>query len=131
MESCHHMAQCEPFLFMPNVTLLRCHVASPYIAMCHPTPHASKNVKSRPPRNQTKFDVVTKFREIISTEKSVSSSEVYKNFGFLPKLRFYPFLRKLDFLGVSHLSKQAIRVLYAFKEKKTSKQESIKSFINF
>ena len=71
-----HVAQCEPFLFMPSVTLLRCHVASPYLAMCHPTSHASKNVKSRPPHNPTKFDVVAKFRETISTDKSVSSSEI-------------------------------------------------------
>ena len=71
-----HVAQCEPFIFMPSVTLLRCHVASPYLAMCHPTPHASKNVKSRPPQNSTKFDVVAKFRETISIEKSVSSSEI-------------------------------------------------------
>ena len=75
---------CEPLLFMPSVTLLwcqvspflRCHVASPYLAMCHPTPHVSKNVKSRPPQNSTKFNVVAKFRETISTEKSVSSSEI-------------------------------------------------------
>ena len=43
---------------------------------CDTTPHASKNVKSRPPRNPTKFDVVARFRETISTEKSVSSSEI-------------------------------------------------------
>ena len=71
-----HVAQCEPFLFMPSVTLLRCHVASPNLAMCHPTPHASKNVKSRPPQNLTKFDMVAKFRETISTEKFVSSFEI-------------------------------------------------------
>ena len=98
-----HVAQCEPFLFMPSVTHLGCHVASPNLAMCHPTPHASKNVKSRPPRNPTKFDVIAKLRETISTEKSVPSFEFYKNFGFLPKLGFYPFLRKLDFLGVSQV----------------------------
>ena len=78
-------------------------MASPNLAMCHPTPHASKNVKSRPSRNLTKFDVVAKFRETISTKKSVSSSEIKKNFGFLSKLQFYPFLRKLDFLGVSQI----------------------------
>ena len=71
-----HMANCESFLFMPSVTLLRCLVASLYLAMCHPTPHASKNVKSRPPRNPMKFDVVAKFRETISTKKSVSLSEI-------------------------------------------------------
>ena len=71
-----HMANCEPFLFMPSVTLLRCHVSSPYLAMWHPTPHVSKSMKSRPPRNSTKSDVVAKFRETISTEKSVSSSEI-------------------------------------------------------
>ena len=69
-------ANCEPFLFVPSVTLLWCHVASPNISMCHPTPHASKNVKSRPPRNPTKFDMVAKFRERISTKKSVSSSKI-------------------------------------------------------
>ena len=71
-----HVAQSEPFLFMPSVTILRCHVASPNLVMCHPTPHASKNVKSRPPRNSTKFDVVANFRETISMEKSVSSSKI-------------------------------------------------------
>ena len=76
-----HMANCEPFIqvdhmALPSVTLLGCHVASPNLAMCHPTPHASKNVKSRPPQNPTKFDVVAKFLETISMEKSVSSSEV-------------------------------------------------------
>ena len=71
-----HVALCEPILFMPTATLLRCHVASPYLAMCHPTPHASKNVKSQPFRKSTKFDVVAKFRETISTEESVSSSEI-------------------------------------------------------
>ena len=98
---------CEPLLFMPSVTLLwcqvspflRCHVASPYLAMCHPTPHVSKNVKSRPLQNSTKFDVAAKFHETISTEKSVSSSEIYKNFGFLPKLQFCHSLGNLDFSG--------------------------------
>ena len=71
-----HMANCEPFLFMPSVTLLWCHVASPNLDICHPTPHASKNVKSRPPRNLSKFDKVAKFRETISTEKSVLSSDI-------------------------------------------------------
>ena len=76
-----HMAHCEPFfqvdhMALPSVTLLRCHMASPNLAMCYPTSHVSKNVKSRPPQNPTKFDVVAKFRETILTEKSVSSSEV-------------------------------------------------------
>ena len=93
MTSCTQVAHCEPWDSFPHkangepfihvdhmalesVTLLRCHVASPYLAMCHPTPHASKNVKSRPPRNLTKFDVVAQFRETISMEKLVSSSEI-------------------------------------------------------
>ena len=46
-------ANCEPFFFVPSVTLLWCHVASLNLVMCHPTPHASKNVKSRSPRNPT------------------------------------------------------------------------------
>ena len=63
-------------------------MASPNLAMCHPTPHASKNVKSRPPRNPTKFDVVAKFRATISTEKSVRHprsrkiSYFYRNYDF-------------------------------------------------
>ena len=87
-----HMTNCEPCLFMPSVTLLWCHVASPNLAMCHPTPHASKNVKSRPPRNLTKFDVVAKFRETISMEKSVSSSEIKKNSRFSAEITILPFL---------------------------------------
>ena len=75
------MANYEPFfqvdhMDLPSVTLLGCHVASPNLAMCHPTPHASQNVKSRLPHNSTKFDVVAKFRETISTKNSVSSSEI-------------------------------------------------------
>ena len=100
-DSFPHMANCEPFfqvnhMVLPSVTLLWCHMTSPYLAMCHPTPNASKNVKSRPPRNLTKFDVVAQFRETISTEKFVSSSEIYKNSGFLPKLRFCHFFEKIE-----------------------------------
>ena len=76
-----HTAHCEPFLqvdhmALPSVTLLWCHMASLYLVMCHSTPHTSKNVKSRPPRNVTKFDVVAQFRETISTEKSILSSKI-------------------------------------------------------
>ena len=46
-----HVAQCEPFLLCQVSHLLRCHVASPNLSMCHPTPHVSKNVKPRPPQN--------------------------------------------------------------------------------
>ena len=75
------MANCEPFpqvdhMALPSVTLLGFHMASPNLAMCHLTPHVSKNVKFRLPHNPTKFDVVAKSREKISTEKSVSSSEI-------------------------------------------------------
>ena len=75
-------------------------MASHNLAMCHPTSPASKNVKSLPPRNPMKFDVVTKFFETISTEKSVSSFEIYKNFDFT-EIAILPFLRKLDFIRVS------------------------------
>ena len=73
------MANCEPFfqvdhMALPSVTLLGCHVVSPNIVMCHPTPHVSKNIKSRLESNE--FDVVAKSRETISTEKSVLSSEI-------------------------------------------------------
>ena len=92
-DSFPHMANCEPFIqvdhiALPSVTLLRCHVASPYLAMCHPTPHASKNVKSRPPRNLTKFDVVAQFRETISTKslfrhlRSRKIPDFYRNYNF-------------------------------------------------
>ena len=77
-------------------------MASSHLAMCHPTPHASKNVKSRPPRNSTKFDVVGKFCETISMEMSVSSSKIYKIPDFPPKILFYPSSQNLGFSGVSH-----------------------------
>ena len=54
-------------------------------AMCYPTPDASKNVKFRMSWNPTKINRVTRFREMNSTVKSVSSSEIYKIYGFQPK----------------------------------------------
>ena len=92
-----HVDQCEPFLFMPSVTLLRCHVASPKLAMCHSTSHASKNVKSRPPWNPTKFYVVTQFRETISTEKSVSSPLDLKKFRIFTEITIFPLFEKIEF----------------------------------
>ena len=44
------------------------------------TPNVSKNVKFRMSRNSTKLDVVARFHDTIPTVKSVSSSEIYKNF---------------------------------------------------
>ena len=67
-------------------------------AMCHPT------LKFRLSRNSTKFDEVTRFRELNSTVKSVSSSEVYKIFSFQSKLPFYHFSEKLNFSRVLHFS---------------------------
>ena len=61
-------------------------MASPNLVMCHPTPHTSKNMKSRPPQNPTKFDVVAKFRETISTRspfrhpRSRKISDFYQNY---------------------------------------------------
>ena len=75
------MAHCESFfqvdhMALPSVTLLGGHVVSPNLAMCHPTPSRLKKRVIPTTRNPTKFDVVAKFREMISTEKSVSSSEI-------------------------------------------------------
>ena len=61
-----------------------------------------KMCKFRLSRNSTKFDMVAIFRETIPTVKSVLSSEIYKNFGFLPKLSFWPFFENWNFLG-SHM----------------------------
>ena len=41
-----------------------------------------KMCKFRLSRNSMKFDVVARFREMIPTVKSVSSSKIYKNSGF-------------------------------------------------
>ena len=40
------------------------------------TPSGSKNMKSRPSWNLTKFDWVIRFRETVPTVKSVLSSEI-------------------------------------------------------
>ena len=64
---------------------------------CHVSTDVSKNVKFRLSRNSTKFDKVTRFREKNSTMKSVLSPEIYKIFGFQPKLPFYHFSEKLNF----------------------------------
>ena len=45
-------------------------------AMCYPTPDALKNVKFRLSQNSKKFEWVTRFCEMNSTVKSVSSSEI-------------------------------------------------------
>ena len=95
-----HVAQCDPFLFMPSVTLLRCHVASPNLAMCHPTPHASTNVKSRPPRNSTKFDVVAKFlRDYFNGEVCFVIRDL-ENFRILNRNYYFTLFEKnWNFLG--------------------------------
>ena len=46
-----------------------------------------------------KFDAVARFCKRIPTVKSVLLSEILKNFGFGPKLPFYPFLENWIFLG--------------------------------
>ena len=104
-----HIAHCEPFfqvdhMALSSVTLLWCHMASLYLAMCHPSPHASKNLKSRPPRNLTKFDVVAQFRETISTEKFVSSSEIYKILDFYRNYDFAFFEKIGIFSGLTETS---------------------------
>ena len=45
-------------------------------AMCHPTLYTSKNMQFRLSQNSTKFDMIARFCETISTVKSVSSSEI-------------------------------------------------------
>ena len=86
-------------------------MASPYLAMCHPTPHASKNVKSRPPQNSTKFDVVAKFRETISTESPFSHLRFRKIPDFYRNYDFALF-KKIDiFSGLTGLNFQSRRKL--------------------
>ena len=58
---------------------------------------ASKNMKFLLSRNSTKFNVVARFRETIPTVKSVSSSEIYKNFEFFTEITVLLFFRKLEF----------------------------------
>ena len=61
-------------------------------------PIALNFVKIRLSQNLTKFDWVTRFRETNSTVKSVSSSEIYKNFRFFcGKLSFCHFQKNCIF----------------------------------
>ena len=71
----------------------------------YPTPDASKNVKFRLSWNSMKLNMMARFRETIPTVKSISSSEIEKNYGFLPKLPFYPFSKNWNFLGSYSISK--------------------------
>ena len=66
------------------------------------TYHPETRKKFRLSQNSTKFDVVTRFCEMISTVKSVSSSEIYKNSGFLTEITVLPFLKKFEFSRVLH-----------------------------
>ena len=55
--------------------------------------------------------MVARFHEMIPTVKSISSSEIYKNFRFLPKLPFCSFSEKLDFLGVSQFISPFVEII--------------------
>ena len=47
-----------------------------------------------------KFYVLARFREMIPTMKSISSSEIQRiNSGFLTEITILPFFQKLEFLG--------------------------------
>ena len=61
-------------------------------------PMPRKTCQFRLSRNSMKFDMLATFRETIPMTKSISSSEIQKYFGFLPKLRFFPFSENLNFL---------------------------------
>ena len=91
ISSIRHLVQCESFIQVHHMS-------------CHVIPDVSKNVKFRLSWNPMKFDGVTRFRKTNSTVKSVSSSEIYKIFGFQPKLPFYPFSEKLNFSRVFYSS---------------------------
>ena len=67
--------------------------------MSRPTLVSSITCKFRLSWNSTKFDMVARFRETIPMVKSVSSSEIWKNFGFFPKLRFCHFSENWNFMG--------------------------------
>ena len=47
--------------------------------------------------------MIARFRETISTVKSVSPSEIYKNSGFSIEITILPFFRKLEFSRVLHV----------------------------
>ena len=98
------ISSCNIWLNVTCVTPLGYHMASYDHATCHLTPYASKNVKFKLSWNATKFDVVSRFCETISMVKFVSSSEIYKNFGFLTRITVLPFLRKIEFSRVLHSS---------------------------
>ena len=70
--------------------LTKCHVSLAIL-------DASKNLKYRPSRNLTKFDLVTRFGEKILTVKSIFSSEIYKISRFSIEITVLPFLRKIEF----------------------------------
>ena len=91
-----HLAQCEPCIqkyHMAHVMCLSLKVSCSIhmIMSCHPTPGASKNVKFRLSQNPIKFYGITRFHKTNTTVESVSSSEIYKIFGFQSKLLFYPY----------------------------------------
>ena len=112
-----------------------CHVAQAHGAMwhhvkCHSTPRASKSMKFLLSHNPTKFDRVARFCEMIPTVKSVSSSEISKNFRFsciIPtKLLFCPF----QFYWVLHcLPNIRIVKLVAFRVHIKTNEDVLQAFI--
>ena len=99
-----HVAQSRPsisiiFLLMQLMSheyMLYVTFFTSNIILRHPILGALKNVKFP---IISEFNVVARFRETITTVKSVLSSEIQRiKFGFLTEITIFPFLRKLDFL---------------------------------
>ena len=67
--------------------------------------------------------MVARFRETIPTVKYVSSSEIYKNFGFLPKLQFCLFSENWNFLESYNYNEE-------FTSRDDEKLEKIKNLEN-
>ena len=85
----YHLPSCKT-IFLRHIAYLHastwcgtsCHLSFTHFSNC-----LEIRVNSRLSQNLTKSDMVARFRETIPTVKSVSSSETYKNSGFL--LNFY------------------------------------------
>ena len=79
-----HLALSRPSIFiiyllmslMAHEYVLYVTFVSSKIVLLHPNPMPRKTCKFRLSRNSTKFDMLARFREMIPTVKSISSSKI-------------------------------------------------------
>ena len=82
-----------------------------------------------------KFDVIARFRDTISTVKSFSTFEIYKNYGFSSDITVLPFQGKLgkkkNFPGFHIMQSCLFKIYFQCKLKEFQNYEGASSKVTF